>query len=85
MSALSSLVSWSICAAWSGLAAASAPSDGSKHWLVMLFPAPREENPEEGSPGRETEALQQGHSPGEETSSLDILPWAGGLGFGQGI
>lgn len=51
----------------------------------MLFSAPKEEDPEEGSPGRETEALQQGHSPGEETSSLDTPPWEGGLGFGQGI
>jgi len=77
MPALYCLVSWSICAPWSVLAAASAPSDGSKYWLFMLFPAPREEDAEGGGWGREAEALQQGHSPGQQSSSPGTLACEG--------
>lgn len=73
MSALECLVSWSICAPWAVLAAASARSDRSKHWLFILFLVSREEDPEEGWLGREAEALQQGHSLGGKIRSPGTL------------
>lgn len=86
MSARECLVSWSVCAPWAVLAAASAHSGRSKRWLFMLFPVAREEDPEiwkDGRGGRQnpTARLQ----PWGEIRSPGTLICDGDLTIGKGI